>query len=93
MSSRKAYVRENFAAVMRKQEGSAIRNTPVTPRHIAPSSESASGPSHPAFDRLEEMKVKELQGVGIRRAALHFEPWINSSSGLRDSQEGVCKTP
>jgi len=63
MSSRRAYIRDGFAAVMRKQDGSATRNMPVTPRTTEFSSESAPGPSHPAFDRLEEMRTKELQEV------------------------------
>ena len=63
MSSRKAYVRENFAAVMRKQESQAIHSTPATPRRVEPFSKSVSGPSHPAFDRLEEMRIKQLQEV------------------------------
>jgi len=63
MSSRRGYVRENFAAAMRKQEGSTIRGTSVTARRIEPFSESVPGPSHPAFDRLEEMKAKQLKEV------------------------------
>ena len=58
MSSRRSYVRENFAAAMRKQEDTA-HSTPATPRR----SESIPRPSHPAFDRLEEMEVKQLKEV------------------------------
>jgi len=59
MSSRKVYIREDFAAVMRKHEGSAI----TTPLRAQPSGESIPRPSHPAFDRLEEMKAKQLTEV------------------------------
>lgn len=59
MSSRKVYIREDFAAVMRKNEGSAT----TTPRRVEPSSGFIPRPSHPAFDRLEEMKAKQLTEV------------------------------
>ncbi|KAF9653290.1 hypothetical protein BDM02DRAFT_3182830 [Thelephora ganbajun] len=61
MSSRKAYIRKNFIAAMRKQEVPAICSTNVATRRIEPFSESVPVPSHPAFDRLEEMKMKQLQ--------------------------------
>lgn len=66
MSSRKSYIRESFASAMRKQEGSAASGTPITTQHIEPPSESTPGPSHPAFNRLEEMKAKQLKEVRTR---------------------------
>ncbi|KAF9643065.1 hypothetical protein BDM02DRAFT_3132675 [Thelephora ganbajun] len=54
--SRRSHILESFATVMQKQETS-IRSTPATPRRIEP----FSGPSHPAFDRLEEMAAKQLK--------------------------------
>lgn len=62
MSSRRAEVRKNFNSAMNKADGLAIRNTPAN-RRIEPFSGSDSGPSHPAFDRLEEMKIKQLEEV------------------------------
>jgi hypothetical protein len=75
MSSRRDYVRENFAATMRKQEYQAIRNTPVTPQRVEPFSGSVPGPSHPAFDRLEEMKAKQLKEVSthLNRPCVWFK--------------------
>ena len=116
MSSRKGYVRDQFAAIMRKQGGLATRNTPIAPHNtsiappntsiaphntsIAPPNTSIAphntpvapyntpvapyntlvaphyvqppsgpvpgGPSHPAFDKLEEMTMKELQDVSVQ---------------------------
>ena len=106
MSSHKGYVRDQFAAIMRKQGGLATRNTPIAPHNtsIAPTNTSIaphntpvvpyntpvapyntpvaphyvqppsgpvpSGPSHPAFDKLEEMTMKELQDVSVQLSLL-----------------------
>ena len=51
---------------MRKQEGSAT----ATHRRVEPFGESIPRPSHPAFDRLEEMKAKQLKEVS--NALNHF---------------------
>ena len=44
---------------MRKQEGPATPSVLVSPQQ----SGYVSGPSHPAFDRLENMRTKQLEEV------------------------------
>ena len=92
MSSRADNTRRGFAAAMRKQEGSAVRGTPVTPRRVAPLCESPPKPSHPAFDRLEEMRTKQLEEVSIYRSRTQVSNQ-RTISGLPDAQEGVQQTP
>ena len=97
MSSRKGYVRDQFAAIMRGRDGLATHNTSVAPRSVEPPSGSVSGPSHPAFDRLEEMRTKELKDVSGKLSRLSiqsgFERWAYGSSGVRNPQEGVHQAP
>ena len=63
MSSRRSHIRENFATAMRRQEGSTIRSTPAITQHVESSSGSIHGPSHPAFDRLEEVEAAQVKEV------------------------------
>ena len=61
--SRRGYVRDGFAVVMRKQEGSATHNTAVTHQPADSFGEPVPKPSHPAFNRPEELGVRQLQEV------------------------------
>ena len=72
MSSRRDHVRDQFAVIMRKQVGRATHNIPVAPHntpiasvHVESPVGSVPRPSHPAFDKLEEMTMKELQDVSV----------------------------
>ena len=71
MSSRRGYVRDQFAAIMRGQGDLATHNAPLAPHRVESSSGYVPGPSHPAFDRLEEMRMKELQDVSAE-ISLHL---------------------
>lgn len=70
MSSRKGNVRENFAAAMRKQEGAPP---------IGRSDKPTPGPAHPAFHRLEGMRVKELEAVSTRLVRPSVDPKFERS--------------
>jgi len=74
MSSRKSYVRGQFAAIMREQGDLATYNTPVAPHHVEPPSGSVPAPSHPAFNQLEKVTMKELQDVSTQLSLPSIQP-------------------
>lgn len=66
------HIRREFDVLMRNQ-GSLAHTKPTPTRRAEP--DSPDGPTHPAFDRMEEMKVKQLQEVRLIGGLIEFRPF------------------
>lgn len=59
-------IRQEFNAFMQNRVSSAHANGTPT-RRTKPVNGSLDPPTHPAFDRLEEMKMKQLEETKMRQ--------------------------